>query len=548
MPHSPQDSANQPPMANNAAMSTPTTFVPPVTANPVSDEQSQQNALLAAISGTLGDAVAAPEAVEASSNESGFASAPAGDLEGQQYQSTEQSGDAMQRPGPGPSADATPSAANSVPPLQLAGNPRTASANPDAKQLASLSETLAAVDLPQASTPAKTVAFKPNQPSPNDQPAAAPDAAMLLAQSRELGARNIQLFTNSAAHDSQSQPKHTPSVTSDGTGLNAALAQNSSADPNRSIAEKQQSIAQQIQPRLSSLIGPQQPNAVQPAGATDGNSSGSGTAGENASGQNVNHPVGQPAVQGLGSVRSSDEGKSSPTGDSSQSGTQASDASGDASRTSTAAATSVMPSTAVAATPGAGASTSVHVVAQAMAQSDAAGGASTASKPGADAPADPQPAVSTPFPASLPRSLNDVTQASQLYQRVGGAEMHIAMDTDLLGSIDLRAVVHQGSLSATIGVQRADVQTLLVNELPALQHSLAEKNLQVGQISVLAGNIGSGANGNGQPQQQQGRSQTSAQAAPLYRDDEPPISAMRQTAAIAAVALTGTTARLSVLA
>jgi len=59
------------------------------------------------------------------------------------------------------------------------------------------------------------------------------------------------------------------------------------------------------------------------------------------------------------------------------------------------------------------------------------------------------------------------------------------MQTDLLGSIDLRAAVHQSTLTATIGVQRDDVQTLLANELPALQHALTEKNLQVAQISVL---------------------------------------------------------------
>lgn len=82
-----------------------------------------------------------------------------------------------------------------------------------------------------------------------------------------------------------------------------------------------------------------------------------------------------------------------------------------------------------------------------------------------------QPAL----PSSLPASLNDVVQASRLYQRVGGAEMHIAMDTDLLGSIDLRAVVHQSGLTAAIGVQHADVQALLSSELPGLQHALSQR-------------------------------------------------------------------------
>jgi hypothetical protein len=97
---------------------------------------------------------------------------------------------------------------------------------------------------------------------------------------------------------------------------------------------------------------------------------------------------------------------------------------------------------------------------------------------------------SAPLSTPLPAALSDIVQASQLYQRVGGAEMHLAMQTDLLGSIDLHAVVHQSTLSATIGVQRADVQSLLANDLPALQHALADQRFHVEQISVLDTSVG----------------------------------------------------------
>jgi hypothetical protein len=107
------------------------------------------------------------------------------------------------------------------------------------------------------------------------------------------------------------------------------------------------------------------------------------------------------------------------------------------------------------------------------------------------------------LPSSLPASLNDVVQASRLYQRVGGAEMHIAMDTDLLGSIDLRAVIHQSGLTATIGVQHADVQALLSSELPGLQHALSQKNLHVEQISIFGSAVGSHSNQGGSQSQQQ---------------------------------------------
>lgn len=68
--------------------------------------------------------------------------------------------------------------------------------------------------------------------------------------------------------------------------------------------------------------------------------------------------------------------------------------------------------------------------------------------------------------------------------------MHIAMNTDLLGAVNVHAVVRQSTVSATIEVQRADVQTLLSNDLPALQHALAERSLHVEQISVLGGSTG----------------------------------------------------------
>jgi trimeric autotransporter adhesin len=101
-------------------------------------------------------------------------------------------------------------------------------------------------------------------------------------------------------------------------------------------------------------------------------------------------------------------------------------------------------------------------------------------------------------PQPLPQSLSDIAKAGELYQRVGGSEMHIAMETDLLGAVDLRATMHQSALTATIGVQRADVQALLSNELPALQHALADKNFHVEQISVLNNSVGGRADSNGQ--------------------------------------------------
>jgi hypothetical protein len=135
---------------------------------------------------------------------------------------------------------------------------------------------------------------------------------------------------------------------------------------------------------------------------------------------------------------------------------------------------------------------SLHALADAPGQSAWAGAGSSAVEASKEniPVTSPQAPIPAPQSAPLPAALSDIVQASQLYQRVGGAEMHLAMQTDLLGAIDLHAVVHQSTLSATIGVQRADVQSLLANDLPALQHALADQRFHVEQISVLDTSVG----------------------------------------------------------
>lgn len=144
----------------------------------------------------------------------------------------------------------------------------------------------------------------------------------------------------------------------------------------------------------------------------------------------------------------------------------------------------------------------LHVPADAPAQ-PAGSSAGSASRPSPDADASATAKSLLPAFTSLPTSQADAVKASELYQRVGGAEMHISMDTELLGSIDLRTVVHQSTVTATIGVQRSDVQNLLANDLPALQHSLADRNLHVEQISVFDSTIGARTGFGGSSQQQQ---------------------------------------------
>lgn len=335
---------------------------------------------------------------------------------------------------------------------------------------------------------------------------------------------------------------HLPSTA---TLVSATADASASASSNpQSTTQVRQLIAQHIQSALPSLDSTSQTTAAQPlqvalAGNNNSPSNGnsSGSANSFAS-QYGGHQPAQSSSQSSDTSHGSNDTKPSGASDSAQSPPQSN-------------ATNAPQANAATTTTGPNAAalvaSSAHASAQVAAQADAAAAtASTKSGPSSAASGNQSAPLAPSLPAPLPRSLTDVSQATQLYQRLGGGEMHIAMNTDLLGSIDLRAVVHQGSLSATIGVQHSDIQTLLVNELPVLQHSLSEKNLQVGQISVLADSIGSGANPNSQPRQdQQGRQ--SASPAPAFRDSASPV-ALPPSATIAAAAPAGNSARLSVLA
>jgi hypothetical protein len=76
-----------------------------------------------------------------------------------------------------------------------------------------------------------------------------------------------------------------------------------------------------------------------------------------------------------------------------------------------------------------------------------------------------------------------VTDAS-LAQNAGHSDIHIAMQTDSLGSIELHARVSGDSVGAAITVERRDAHTALAADLPALQQSLSDKQLRVEHITL----------------------------------------------------------------
>jgi hypothetical protein len=118
-----------------------------------------------------------------------------------------------------------------------------------------------------------------------------------------------------------------------------------------------------------------------------------------------------------------------------------------------------------------------------------------------------QGGASTPPPASqagaadkIAAALDSPTNAARaavssasLVQSQGKAEMHVAMQTDALGALQLHAVLDNGKLGASIQVVSHDAHTLLTNDLPALQQVLKDQNLRIDHLAVINSPMTSGA-------------------------------------------------------
>ncbi|MGH9453377.1 MAG: flagellar hook-length control protein FliK [Terriglobia bacterium] len=101
-------------------------------------------------------------------------------------------------------------------------------------------------------------------------------------------------------------------------------------------------------------------------------------------------------------------------------------------------------------------------------------------------------AMSTDLPASSPTSAS-LVNAAGLIQNGGKVEMRVDLMTDALGAVQLHAVMQDGRLGASIGVENRDAHTLLTSELPALQQSLMDKNVQIEHLSVLDSSFAAGS-------------------------------------------------------
>lgn len=106
--------------------------------------------------------------------------------------------------------------------------------------------------------------------------------------------------------------------------------------------------------------------------------------------------------------------------------------------------------------------------------------------------------ISSPDLALPKTSPADVVHAVRMFERDGQAEMHIGVRSETLGTIDVKATVHNGNVGVSIGVERHEIRSALVSELPGLENTLRERDLRLGEVkfhdmgSALASEYGNG--------------------------------------------------------
>jgi len=122
----------------------------------------------------------------------------------------------------------------------------------------------------------------------------------------------------------------------------------------------------------------------------------------------------------------------------------------------------------------------------------------------------PQAAPTSTAPGLPPQNVdgtpNRIVDSAKLVEAVGRSEMRIAMDTDKLGPVELRAHMVGDEVGAAITVEKRDAHAALAVELPALQQALSDKQLRVEQVTLLHASLGSTAGDAGASTKQEQRS------------------------------------------
>jgi flagellar hook-length control protein FliK len=137
------------------------------------------------------------------------------------------------------------------------------------------------------------------------------------------------------------------------------------------------------------------------------------------------------------------------------------------------------------------------------------------SSPGGLVHSAPAPDPSSPpaFPG-MEAAASRIVNNAQLVQAAGHSEMRIAMDSDKLGAVELRARMIGDVVGAAITVEKREAHAVLAVELPALQQALSDKQLRIEQVTLLHGSFSATTGDAGASTRQEERSAPQATMTP----------------------------------
>jgi flagellar hook-length control protein FliK len=90
---------------------------------------------------------------------------------------------------------------------------------------------------------------------------------------------------------------------------------------------------------------------------------------------------------------------------------------------------------------------------------------------------------------------NTFVHTARILEQAARTEMRIALRTPETGNLEVRTFIRDGQAGAVIAVERGEVRNALLTELPSLQASLKEHQVDVGQLTVTDYSGSSGATG-----------------------------------------------------
>jgi flagellar hook-length control protein FliK len=110
--------------------------------------------------------------------------------------------------------------------------------------------------------------------------------------------------------------------------------------------------------------------------------------------------------------------------------------------------------------------------------------AAWAPNPPAGPPAAAAPAASAPLRPAPPSLAPWQAQAAHTALAAPLQQTTLALHSDTLGSVQIHADLRDSLLGATITVDRPELHTALAGQLPALERTLANRQLQVGSLQL----------------------------------------------------------------